>query len=91
MILKNDYMSCKDYNLMKSLSKCLYTYEFSSKWILYNFKYVSLVIKCVVRSGQFDVYKVLKFWMSFILCKTKPLFWKIMDDHILMIMRTWYH
>jgi hypothetical protein len=29
--LKNDYMSCKDYNLMKSLSKCLYIYEFSSK------------------------------------------------------------
>jgi hypothetical protein len=31
MTLKNDYMSCKDYNLMRSLSKCLYTYEFSSK------------------------------------------------------------
>jgi hypothetical protein len=30
MTLKNDYMSCKDYNLVKSLSKCLYTYEFSS-------------------------------------------------------------
>jgi hypothetical protein len=29
MTLKNDYMNCKDYNLMKSLSKCLYTYEFS--------------------------------------------------------------
>jgi hypothetical protein len=25
--------------------------------------------------------------MSFILCKTQPLFWKIMDDHILMIMK----
>jgi hypothetical protein len=37
MILKNDYMSFKDYNLMKSLSKCLYTYEFSSQWILCNF------------------------------------------------------
>ncbi len=31
MTLKNDYMNCKDYNLMKSLSECLYTYEFSSK------------------------------------------------------------
>jgi len=29
MILKNDYMSFKDYNLMKSFLKCLYTYEFS--------------------------------------------------------------
>jgi len=37
MILKNDYMSCKDYNLMKSLSKYFYTYEFSSKWNLCNF------------------------------------------------------
>ncbi len=27
MNLKNDYMSYKDYNLMKSLSKCLYIYE----------------------------------------------------------------
>jgi hypothetical protein len=29
MILKNDYMSFKDYNLMKSFFKCLYAYEFS--------------------------------------------------------------
>jgi hypothetical protein len=29
MILKNDFMSCKDYNLMKLFSKCLYIYEFS--------------------------------------------------------------
>ncbi len=31
MTLRNDYMSYKDYNLMKSLSKCLYIYEFSSQ------------------------------------------------------------
>ncbi len=35
MTLKNDYMSCKDYNLMKSLPKYLYTCEFSSKLILW--------------------------------------------------------
>jgi hypothetical protein len=29
--LKNDYMGYKDYNLMKSCSKCLYIYEFSSQ------------------------------------------------------------
>jgi hypothetical protein len=67
---ENDYMSCKDYNLMKSLSKCLYIYEFSSKWILCNF----------------DMYRVSKFWMSFILCKTKPLIlkffgWPYINDY----------
>jgi hypothetical protein len=30
MTLENDYMSCKDYNLMKSLPICLYNYEFCS-------------------------------------------------------------
>jgi len=41
-----------------------------------RFRYVSLVIKCIVKNGQFDVYRVLKFWMSFILCKTEPLILK---------------
>ncbi len=27
MNLKNDYMSYRNYNLMKSLSKCVYIYE----------------------------------------------------------------
>jgi hypothetical protein len=37
-----------------------------------QFQYVSLVMKCIVKSGYFNVCMVLKFWMSFILCKTKP-------------------
>jgi hypothetical protein len=50
-----------------------------------QFWYVSLVI-CIVRSGWFDVYKVLKFWMFFILGKTKPLIlkicgWPYIDDY----------
>ncbi len=36
-----------------------------------QFQYVSLVIKCIIMSGYFDVY------MSFILCKIKPLILKI--------------
>jgi hypothetical protein len=51
-----------------------------------QFQFVSLVIKCIVKSGYFDVYMVLKFWMSFILCKTKPLIlkicgWQYIDDY----------
>jgi hypothetical protein len=56
------------------------------KIIFVQFGYVSLVIKCIIRSGQFDVYKVLKFWIFFILCKIKPLIlknygWSYIDDY----------
>jgi hypothetical protein len=62
-----------------------------------QFWYVSLVIKCMVVSGQFDVYKILKFWMSFMLCKTKPLIlkffgWPYIDDYEGMVsLKIWIY
>jgi hypothetical protein len=55
-----------------------------------QFQYVSLVIKCIVKIGQFDVYKVLQFWMPFILCKTKLLIlknygWPYIDDFMVWL------
>jgi hypothetical protein len=55
-----------------------------------QFQYVSLVIKGIIKIGQFDVYKVLQFWMSFILCKTKLLIlkncgWPYIDDFIIWL------
>jgi len=44
-------------NIMKSLSQCLYIYEFSWKLNFCNFN-ISLVMKCMIKSGQFDVYMV---------------------------------
>jgi hypothetical protein len=45
MILKNDYMSCMDYNLMKSLSNCLYVFVNFHHNEFFAISYVSLVIK----------------------------------------------
>jgi hypothetical protein len=62
-----------------------------------QFWYVSLVIKCIVKNAQFDVYKVLKFWMSFILCKTKALIlkicgWPYVDDYEGMVsLKIWLY
>jgi hypothetical protein len=71
-------------------------------WILITmnfvqFWYVSVVIKCIVRSGQFHVYKVLKFWTSFILCKAKPLIlknygWTYIDNYESMVsLKIWIY
>jgi hypothetical protein len=62
-----------------------------------QFLYVSLVIKCIVRSEDFNVYKVLQFSMSFILCKTKPLIlkicgWPYIDDYEGMVsLKIWIY
>jgi hypothetical protein len=62
-----------------------------------QFQYVSLVIKCMIKRGQFDVYRVLKFWMSFILCKTKLLIlkscgWPYIDDYKGMVsLKIWIY
>jgi len=62
-----------------------------------QFWYASLVIKCIVRNGQFNVDYVLKFWMSFILCKTKPLIlkiceWPYIDDYEGMVsLKIWIY
>jgi hypothetical protein len=51
MILKDDYIGCKDYNLMKSFSKCLYNLRIFITMSFVQFQYVLLVIYCIVRSG----------------------------------------
>jgi hypothetical protein len=96
MTLKDDYMSCKDYNLMKSLSKCLYTMNFHQN------EFCAILIcfighKMYSEEGQFDVYKVLNFLMSFILCKTKLLIlkncgWPYIDDYGGMVsLKVWIY
>jgi hypothetical protein len=77
MILKNDYISCKDYNLMKSFSKCLYIYEFCAISICF--------IGHKVYNNEWTIWCV-KVLMFFILCKTKPLIlknygWPYIDDY----------
>jgi hypothetical protein len=67
---------------MKSFSKCLYTYEFSSLWILCNFI-------CFIGHKVYNkewIVGCVKILMSFILCKTKPLIlkyygWPYIDDY----------
>jgi hypothetical protein len=70
MILKNDYMNCKDYNLMKSLSKCVYNYEFCAILICFIGHKVYIkewTVRCV---QGVTILKV------FYLYKTKPLILK---------------
>jgi hypothetical protein len=51
----------------------------------------------MIKSGQFDVYMVLKFWMSFILCNTKLLIlkscgWPYIDDYEAMVsLKIWMY
>jgi hypothetical protein len=62
-----------------------------------QFQYVSLVIKCIIRNGQFDVCRVLEIWKSFFLCKTKPLIlknygWPYIDDYESMVsLKIWIY
>jgi len=84
--LKNDYIGCKNSNLMKSFSKCLYTYEFHHN----EFCAISICfIGHNVYNKEWTIWCV-KISMSFILCETKPLIlknygWPYIDDYEGMI------
>jgi hypothetical protein len=67
------------------------------KMIFLQFQYVTLAIKCIVTSGEFNLYKVLNFWMSFIVRKRKPWIlkfcgWPYIDDYEGMVsLKIWIY